>query len=192
MEPEVSENIVVIGSGTGGPQALEVILANLPRLKTSVIIVQHMSKQFQKNLTNRLDEITEMDVKIAEDDDKLMEGTVLIAPDGKQLMIKDNEKIKLKECEKDRFACPSIDLTMKSLSVKKDYQIVGIILSGIGHDGVEGIEHVSDLGGTTIAQNVSSAIISHMPESAIDTGKVDFIFKAMGIRSKLIELFKKS
>ncbi len=190
MASELSQNIVLIGSGTGGPNALKVILSNLPRLKASFVIVQHMSEHLQVKLTKMMDEVTEMDVKLAEEDDELMEGTIFIAPDGKQLVIEDNRQIIFEKCDKDKFACPSIDLTMKSLSVKEDYNIIGIILSGIGHDGVEGIEHISYIGGTTIAQNVSNAIISHMPENAIDTGKVDFVFKAMAIRSKLIQLFK--
>ncbi len=191
MDPDLSKNIVIIGSGTGGPNALKVILYNLPKLKASFVIVQHMSRQLQLKLTKMMDEITEMDVKLAEKNDELLEGTIFIAPDGKQLTIKDNYRISFENCDRDRLECPSIDLTMKSLSVKKDYNILGIILSGIGKDGCEGIEHISSIGGTTIAQNVSTSIISHMPENAIDTGEVDFIFRPIAIRSKIIQLFKK-
>ncbi len=190
MSSELCKNIVVIGSGTGGPNALKVIFSHLPELDAAIIIVQHMSKQLNEGMVKRINSLTKMEVKLAEDE-RLSSGTIYIAPSKKQLDIKDNSKISFSKCPKESFACPSIDGVMKSLDIKKDHEYVGILLSGIGHDGIEGIEHIDSIGGTTIAQKVSSAIISHMPEGAIDTGSVEFILKPEGIRAKLIELFKK-
>ncbi len=190
MSSESTENIVLVGSGTGGPNALKVILSHLPELDAAIIIVQHMSKQLNEGMVKRFDKLTEMEVRLAEEGDVLESSTIYVAPTGKQLKIVEDTEIDFTSCSTDSFVCPSIDETMKSLTLKEGYQLVGIILSGIGHDGVEGIKHVDDLGGLTIAQRVSSAIISHMPEGAIDTGSVDFVLKPEAIRSKLIELFK--
>ncbi len=191
MAVDDHSNIVMIGSGTGGPNTLKTILSHMPELDASVIIVQHMSKELNRGLTNRLNDLTEMRVKLAEEE-PLSHGTIYVAPTGKQLKVENNSYIYLKECREKKFACPSIDVAMKTLTVKESSSLVGVILSGIGSDGKEGMKHIHDLGGTTIAQNVSTAIISHMPENAIDTGGVDFVLKPIAIRAKLIELFKKT
>ncbi len=184
-------DIVIIGSGTGGPNALKAILNHMPELEASIIIVQHMSKELNRGLTNRFDDLTEMKVKLAEEE-PLSHGTIYVAPTGKQLKVKENTSLYLAECKEKKFACPSIDVAMKTLTVKQGSNLVGVILSGIGSDGMEGIKHVHDIGGTTMAQNVSTAVISHMPENAIDTGGIDFVLKPIAIRAKLIELFKKT
>ncbi len=191
MAVEDPSSIVIIGSGTGGPNTLKTILSHMPELDASVIIVQHMSKELNKGLTNRFDELTEMRVKLA-GNEPLEHGTIYVAPTGKQLKVKENSSIYLTDCKGKNFACPSIDAAMKTLTIKKSSDLVGVILSGIGSDGKDGIKHIHDLGGTTIAQNVSTAIISHMPENAIDTGGVDFVLKPLAIRAKLIELFKRT
>lgn len=192
MSQQGPSNIVILGSGTGGPNALKTILSHMPPLEASLIIVQHMSKELNRGLTKRLDALTEMKVKLAREKEPLSHGTIYVAPTGKQSKIKENSFLYLARCKKEKFACPSIDVTMKTLTVKENSEIVGVVLSGIGSDGMKGIEHVHDIGGVTIAQNVSTAIISHMPENAIDTGGVDFILKPTAIRAKLIELFKKT
>lgn len=191
MSQQDPSNVVIIGSGTGGPNALKTILNHMPELDASIIIVQHMSKELNKGLTNRLDDLTEMRVKLAEKE-PLSHGTIYVAPTGKQLKVDENSSLYLAECKENKFACPSIDVAMKTLTVKEGSSLVGVMLSGIGSDGMEGIKHIHDIGGTTMAQNVSTAIISHMPENAIDTGGVDFVLKPIAIRAKLIELFKKT
>lgn len=191
MPSEKSKNIVVIGAGTGGPNTLKTILADMPELDASLVIVQHMSKQLNRGITRRFNESTEMPVKLAEDQEVLLKGRVYVAPTGRDLEIDYDSIIRLTDCSREKLACPSINVTMRSLTGKKGRHLVGIILSGIGHDGVEGIKHISEIEGTPITQKVSSAIIAHMPEKARDTGRVKFVLRPIAIRAKLIMLFKK-
>ncbi|MCJ7811866.1 chemotaxis protein CheB, partial [bacterium] len=90
--------------------------------------------------------------------------------------------------KKVNFACPSIDVTLRSLKIKIGVKLIGIILTGMGKYGADGIKHVKSLGGITIAQDKKTSIIYGMPKEAIDTGYVDWILTPGQIKNKLIEL----
>lgn len=185
-----AENIVLvlIGASTGGLRVLGSIFSNSPKLNASIIVIQHMRKGINEPFKKRLNENTEMGVKIAEDGDILEAGEVYIAPSGLQMEILDNRRIRLFSNERATSVKPAIDVTMKSLKDIPGSMVVGVILTGMGKDGVDGITHIKSIGGITIAQDRDSSAIYGMPGAAVETGDVDFSLPPEEIREKLIEV----
>jgi two-component system chemotaxis response regulator CheB len=182
------ENIVVIGSSAGGPRVLKWIFKGLPRLNAGVIVVQHMPKFINESLRDSLSSITSMTVRIAVDNSPIERGTVYIAPSEMHLTLADNRILRVCQGDKVNFVCPSADVTMKSLLWDLDMQFVGVVVTGMGKDGADGIAHIKRIGGTTIAQDEKTSSIFGMPKEAIRTGCVDFILPPDDIRAKLIDL----
>ncbi len=183
-----SRKIIIIGSSTGGPRILDRIFRKFPRVGAAIVIVQHMPMHINLAIREHLDAMTQMRVKIAEDGETLEEGTIYVAPSEMHLRILDNRKINLFEDRKVHFVKPSIDVAMKSLTGKPGDLLAGIVLSGMGSDGADGIRHIKAMGGITVAQNMATSIIHSMPKAAFETGMVDFVLSPEGIRSKLLEL----
>jgi two-component system, chemotaxis family, protein-glutamate methylesterase/glutaminase len=178
---------ILIGSSTGGPRILFDIFTDLPQIPAVILIVQHMPVSTATRLAKRLTQLTHNPVVIAENKQIISPGTILIAPGDQHLTMKNYEVILLNDEDKVNFVRPSIDVTM--LSLKKDirHQILGIILSGMGSDGAEGLAHLKDIGGITIVQDPHSCTIRSMPESALKTEKVDLTLTPEEIRKKMIE-----
>ena len=113
---------------------------------------------------------------------------IYLAPSETHLFLADNKIIRLQDGEKVNYVCPSADVTMKSLAWDLDVLFVGVVITGMGRDGADGIAHIKKIGGTTIAQDEKTSPIFGMPREAIRTGCVDFILQPDAIRRKLIEL----
>lgn len=160
----------------------------MPKLNARVILVQHMPKFINDSLRNSLGLHTDMTLKIAEDGDSIEAGNVYIAPSEIHLQLDRNRIIKLCEGEKVNSVRPSIDVAMKSITKMSRKNFIGVILTGMGRDGAEGISHIKNVGGTTIAEDEDSCVIYSMPKAAITTGDVDFIMTPDEIRDKLVEL----
>ena len=180
-------NIVIIGSSAGGPRILKELFIDLPRLNGCFVIIQHMPKFVNKSLCDTLNKNTKMDVKIASMGELLLAGSVYMAPSEKHLKLVKNREIMLMKGEKVNFACPSIDVTMKSMVKEYDKKIIGIVLSGMGRDGAEGICHIKQIGGITIAQNEETSVIFGMPKEAINTGQVDMVYSTIEIKEFLVK-----
>ena len=129
-----------------------------------------------------------MTVKIAEDGEMIRDGVIYIAPSEVHLEVRDNRKIRLFKDEKVNFVCPAIDVTMNSLMPWGDDRIIGVILTGMGKDGAQGLLHIKNIGGLTIAQDEESCIVYGMPKVAYETGGVDLVLSPEQIRLKLIQL----
>jgi len=160
----------------------------MPRLNAGVILVQHMPKFINDSLKNSLSMHTGMTLKIAEDGDSIDVGNVYIAPSEIHLELEKNMIIRLCEGEKVNSVRPSIDVAMKSVIKIPRKTIVGVVLTGMGKDGAEGISYIKKMGGITITEDENSCVIYAMPKAAIATGDVDFIMVPEEIREKLIEL----
>lgn len=183
------DNIVIIGSSTGGPKILEELLPDLPVLKASVIIIQHITPTIDQSLAASLARSSSMPVCLAQDGQLLQQGQVYLAPGGVHLSLVNNSRIHLFQGERVNSVCPSIDVTMKSVLAPTVGRVAGIILTGMGRDGADGICHLKAIGAVTIAQDRKTSVIYGMPRSAADTGKIDFILSTTGIGRKLGELF---
>ncbi len=184
----MSNNIVMIGSSTGGPKVLSRLFYNMPRLKASVILVQHMPKFINESVRENLSRETTMEVVLASDGDAIQDGTVYLAPSEVHLQIKGNKTIRLEGTDKVNHVCPAVDTAMQSLGTKPEINIIGVILTGMGSDGAEGITHIKQIGGTTISQSETSCAVYGMPKAAYETGNIDTVLDPESIQTKLIQL----
>ena len=183
------KNLVLIASSAGGTRILKKIFNELPNLDACIVIVQHMPKFINDSLTNSIQRGTAMRVVLAEDGMQLTNRTVYIAPSAYHLKILKNESIRLEEGDKVNFVCPAADVTMCSVEYVTGMKYTGIILTGMGRDGAEGIQHLKKIGAVTIAQDEESSVIYGMPKVAAETGAVDYILNPEEIRQKLIDMY---
>lgn len=185
----VNNNIVVIGVSTGGPIALRQLFTGLPPLDAAIVIVLHIPSGMDYKIAKGLEAVATMPVNLAEDGDYLRSGQIYFAPGGFHLKLAGNSRIILEKGPRINFVIPSADVTMMSfkrpLTQKK---IIGVILTGMGVDGAEGIRHIKKLGGFTIAQDQESSAIYGMPKAALETGAVDYQSHPKSIGKKLVQL----
>ncbi len=166
------------------------LLEKIPVLEACVLVILHMPKHINQSIKKSLEKVTPMEVKLAEHGVLLENGVIFVAPSEVHTEIEDNQRIKLVVGEKVNFVCPSIDVAMNSLQHSDGVNIVGVILTGMGSDGVVGLSHIKRLGGTTFAQDEESSVIFGMPKVAIETGDVDFVLPPEMIGDKITELVR--
>lgn len=187
------KKLVLIGTSTGGPRALEKVLTNLPKnLRAPVLVVQHMPIGFTKSLAERLDAISDIHVKEAENGEILQNGVVYIAPGGKHLVLRRVGKTIVSELNTEppvRGHRPSVDMLFSSASNLTDYQKVAVIMTGMGSDGTEGLKQLKKSKDIfAIAESEKTAIIFGMPNSAIKSGCIDMIADLDQIPNQIIKL----
>ena len=174
-------DLIIIGSSTGGPRILEKILMSLGTgFEIPVVIIQHMPGVFTRALAERLNDKCNIRIKEAKDQEPLQQGTVYIAPGGKQLQI-DDESSGYRLCISEPLRVtpynPSIDFTMTSLRSSGPEKILAIILSGMGTDGCEGIRLLKKQKACTVwTQDKASSVVFGMPQSVIRAGLADKVF----------------
>jgi two-component system chemotaxis response regulator CheB len=178
-----TENILLIGSSSGGPQTLAELIPNIPAgIPAGILIVQHMPPIFTKSLADRLNKISEIPVKEAKDGDEIIAGEALLAPGDFHMtvyekMIKNKIKryVSLNKDERIHGVRPAVDITFSSAANVFGPNTVGVILTGMGMDGANSMGLIKAKGGHTIAQNKETSIIFGMPDAAIKLGVVDKI-----------------
>lgn len=185
----VNNNIVVIGVSTGGPIALKRLFAGLAPLDAAVVIVLHIPPGMDYKIAKGLAAVASMPVALAEDGEYLKSGRIYLAPGGFHLKLEGNSRVILEEGVRVNFVQPSADVAMKSLlKPLKQARLVGVVMTGMGKDGAEGIRHIKEIGGVTLAQDAESSAIYGMPKAAFETGAVDFVLSPTKIGKKLVEL----
>ena len=184
-----SNNLLVIGSSTGGLKILEELFLRLPVLRAGILIVQHITPLIDQAFVTSLARVSKMPVQLACEGQTLQEGQIFMAPGGLHLNLVRNLGIHLFKGEKVNSVCPSIDVTMNTIIRPVGGRLAGVILTGMGCDGAIGIAHIKQVGGITIAQDQKTSVIYGMPKAAAETGKIDFILPTDRIADKLRELF---
>ncbi|PKL59156.1 MAG: chemotaxis protein CheB [Methanomicrobiales archaeon HGW-Methanomicrobiales-4] len=179
--------IVIIGSSTGGPRVLFDIFTDLPKLGAAIIIVQHMPASTTGRLAKRLSQLTANEVIIPEDHTRIVQGTIIVAKGDFHLTLENNEIIHLNQSEKVNFVRPSIDVSMFSLQQDSRNSILGVILSGMGSDGADGLAHLKDISAVTAVQDPHTCTIRSMPESALKTDKVDHILTPEKLKELILK-----
>lgn len=168
--------LVIIGSSTGGPKAVEEVFAHLPpNLPAGIVVVQHMPKDFTRSFAERLDSLFPFPVKEASNGDLVENGKVLIAPGDFHLMINSDRRVVLNQEERVMFLRPAVDVTMEGLPRVYGNKIVGVILTGMGRDGARGMAAIKKAGGITIAQDKNTSTIYSMPRVVAEEGNADYI-----------------
>lgn len=169
---------VVIGSSTGGTQALEYVLTSLPADAPGIAITQHMPEKFTAMYASRLDAICAMNVREARDGDRVERGVALIAPGGKHMQLQKSAGqyyIKVLDGPPVNRHKPSVDVLFRSAAEAAGRDILGIIMTGMGDDGARGMKLLHDGGARTIAQNEETCVVFGMPKEAIKLNAVDDI-----------------
>ncbi len=186
---QTTDKVIGIGSSTGGTIALEKILTQLPRTCPGIVIVQHMPEKFTGAFAERLNSLCELEVLEASSGDRVLSGRALIAPGGKHLQVKRSggQYITIvSEGPAVNRHCPSVDVLFKSLAINVKQNATGVILTGMGNDGAQGLLAMKESGSKTLAQNEQSCVVFGMPKEAIKLAAADIIIDLSEIAS-LIE-----
>ena len=166
--------IVAIGVSTGGPQALDYVISQLPAdFPGTVLIVQHMPEGFTEMFARRLDETCAIEVKEARSGDLLLPGRVLICPGNKHMRVKHmplGDVVVLTDGEKVNGHRPSADVLLHSVGQEFGERAIGVLMTGMGEDGAEGLGTIKKNGGLTIAQSEESCVVYGMPRAAVERG----------------------
>ena len=165
---------VAIGISTGGPQALEFLLPQLPAdFPGSILVVQHMPENFTDMFARRLDELCALRVKEARSGDTLQAGRVLVCPGNRHMRVKRlamGDVVVLNDDERVNGHRPSVDVLFNSAAEEFGSQAIAVLMTGMGDDGAQGLGEVKKAGGMTIAQNEESCVVYGMPKAAIERG----------------------
>ncbi len=181
---------VVIGSSTGGTQALELVLTSLPADAPGIAITQHMPEKFTAMYAKRLDGICAMNVREARDGDRLERGVVLIAPGGLHMQLRKASGqyfVKVVDGPPVNRHKPSVDVLFKAAAECAGRDVLGIIMTGMGDDGARGMKVLHDGGARTVAQNEETCVVFGMPKEAIKLQAVDDILPLESIARAILQ-----
>jgi two-component system chemotaxis response regulator CheB len=186
-----SPGVVVIGASTGGPTAIRELLTQLSAdFATPCVIVQHLPAAFTAPFAAQLGRHARLKIKVAATGDHLQPGVALVAPGSMHLVIRPDGRVSLQTpADKDLYR-PSIDLAMSSAAEAFGAAAVGVVLTGIGNDGSEGMKRIRDAGGDCFVQEIGSCIVPSMPERALQRAGADLVGtperlgQALGARRK--------
>ena len=162
-------NLVAIGSSAGGPTALTTLLAALPAdFPAAIVIIQHVDKQFTEGLTTWFATHTKLQVRVAQEGDQLQPGVVYLAGRDRHLILSSPTQIGYVSQPTDSSYCPSVDVFFKSLARNWSGRAIGVLLTGMGRDGAEGLKALRDAGHYTIAQDKRTSAVYGMPKAAVE------------------------
>lgn len=179
-----TEKVVAVGASTGGTEALRVFLQMLPADAPGIVIVQHMPENFTRTFAERLDSLCQVTVKEAENDDTVIRGRALIAPGNRHALLKRSGAryyVEIKDGPLVSRHRPSVDVLFRSTARYAGANAVGVIMTGMGDDGAQGMLEMKEAGAFTIAQDEASCVVFGMPKEAIKKGGVDKVLPLQGI-----------
>nr|WP_320193575.1 chemotaxis response regulator protein-glutamate methylesterase [uncultured Desulfobacter sp.] len=195
ISPDKNTNkIIAIGASTGGAEAIKNVLTQMPKDAPGIVVVQHMPAQFTKSFAGRLNELCSMRVKEAENGDPVTTGTVLIAPGNYHMLLKRTGTkyfVTVKTGPLVHYQRPAVDVLFRSVARLAGANAVGIILTGMGKDGAQGLLEMKQAGAITIAQDENSSVVYGMPKAAERIGAVDYIEDIHNIAAKTCSCVKR-
>ena len=181
--------IIVIGASTGGPSAIQEILTLLPKnFPTPVLVIQHMPAAFTGPFARRLDSMSQLSIKEAEDGDVITNGKVFIAPGGKQTFVEEHagkKVIRVRDSAANEQYKPCVDVSFQSISSVYGKNSLAIILTGMGSDGRAGAAQLKKHGSSVWAQDEQSCVVYGMPHAVVEAGLVDRILPITEIARQL-------
>ena len=190
----VGDKILLVASSTGGPRSLDTVIPHLPsNINLPVIVVQHMPAGFTKSLADRLDKISEVSVKEAQEGDLLEKNTVYIAPGNYHLGLKkDGPRVKLflDDSEKINNVRPAADFTFDLAAEIYKNNIIGVVLTGMGRDGAKGAFKIKHYGGKVIAESQETCVVYGMPKAVVEEGYADYILPNYKISEKITDILE--
>jgi two-component system chemotaxis response regulator CheB len=186
-----THKVVAIGASTGGTEALASVLTALPANCPGIVIVQHMPEHFTRSFAERLNQLCAFEVKEAQNNDSVMPGRALIAPGNYHMLLRRSGARYYVEVKSGPLVTrhrPSVDVLFKSVARFAGRNAVGVIMTGMGRDGSEGMKLMHDEGAKTIAQDEASCVVFGMPKEAIALGAADHVLPLSRIPEHLLRL----
>jgi two-component system chemotaxis response regulator CheB len=185
-----TDKVVAVGASTGGTEALREILEALPPDAPGVVIVQHMPEQFTAAFARRLNEGCRIEVKEAANGDRVLEGRALVAPGNRHTLLRRSGGHYTVEVADGPLVSrhrPSVDVLFRSVALAAGPNAVGVIMTGMGGDGAEGLLEMKRAGAATLAQDEESCVVFGMPKEAITLGAVDDVVPLQRIPSAILK-----
>jgi len=190
--PAAGVRVAALGASTGGPKALQRLLAALPgEVPLAILVAQHMPGRFTAPFAERLRRTTALEAREAADGDLLVPGRILVAPGGQDMEVSRDEagrhRVKVLPAEARGIRCaPSVDRLFASLAAAAGPRACGVVLTGMGDDGREGIRAIRRRGGLTLAESADTAVVYGMPLAAAESGAVDEVLALGAIPGRLL------
>ena len=189
--PGGAVEVVLIGASTGGPNALQLVVSQLPaELPVGVLIVQHMPATFTRQLARRLDQDSRLRVKEAEDGDEVGPGKVLVAPGHSHMVVRRRGQVGLAEEPADLLHRPSVDVLMESAARVYGAGALAVVLTGMGRDGEQGVTALKAKGGRVIAQDEATCVVYGMPRAVADAGLADQVCPLAEIPAAIVSYLR--
>jgi len=184
-----SEKLIAIGASTGGTEAIRHVLQPLPLSSPAVLITQHMPAGFTRSFADRLNKLCQIEVKEAEDGERVLPGHAYIAPGNRHMALTRsgaNYQITITDADPVNRHRPSVDVLFHSVAKYGGRNAVGVILTGMGNDGAAGMLAMHQAGAWTIAQNETSCVVFGMPREAIHAGGVSEVVELSQISQQML------
>ena len=184
-----TDKVIAIGTSTGGTQALEAVLTRLPATIPGIVVVQHMPERFTGMFAARLNDLCQIEVREAKDNDRVLPGLALIAPGGRHMLLKRSGAhyhVEVVDGPLVNRHKPSVDVLFRSVARFAGANATGVIMTGMGDDGARGLKEMHDAGAATIAQDEASCVVFGMPKEAIRMGGTDRVLPLDQIAQALV------
>jgi two-component system chemotaxis response regulator CheB len=188
---QTSDTVIAIGASTGGTEALQTLLTAMPAHAPPMLIVQHMPEHFTHSFADRLNQLCAPDVKEAESGDRVAQGRVLIAPGNRHMLLRRSGTGCCVQIKSGPLVCrhrPSVDVLFKSVAHHLGYDAIGVLMTGMGSDGAQGLLEMKQRGAETIAQDQASCVVFGMPKEAIKLGAADHVVPLGKMAAKILSL----
>jgi len=188
---ETSHKVIAIGASTGGTEALKQVLTPLPANSPGIVMVQHMPANFTAAFADRLNSLCQLNVREAKDNDTVVPGLALLAPGNYHMILRRSGAryyVEVKTGPMVHHQRPAVDLLFKSTAQYAGGNAIGVILTGMGADGAEGLLEMKKAGARTIAQDEHSCVVFGMPKEAIKMGAADKVLPLDQIASEMMRM----
>lgn len=188
-----SPKIVAIASSTGGPKALSVLLSALPSdFPLPVVVAQHICDGFISGMVKWLDDLSKLEVRVGQAGERIVPGTVYFSPSESHMVVAEGERIAIRKRQPKDIYSPSCNALLSTVAEVYGSGSIGIILTGMGDDGVLGMKKIKATGGVTFAQDEKTAVVFGMPKAAVESGCIDKIMPIHEMCIEIMNLLKKS
>ncbi len=192
---KTTNKLIAIGASTGGTEALKEVLTQFPPNSPGIMIVQHMPAKFTTSFAERLDSLCQVRVKEAEDGDAVVPGTALLAPGNFHMVMRRSGARYYVNVKTGPMVCyqrPAVDVLFNSVAAYGGANAIGVILTGMGKDGAQGLLKMKQAGARTIGQDEASCVVYGMPKEAFDVGAVDKVLPLKDIPAAVMKLLEES
>ena len=188
---QTTNKVIAIGSSTGGTEALKDILTRLPPDTPGIVIAQHMPANFTRAFADRMNGLSRIQIKEGAENDSVLPGTCLIAPGNYHMLLKRSGAryyVEIKDGPMVHHQRPAVDVLFKSVAKYAGANAIGVVLTGMGSDGAEGIKIMKQAGAKTLAQDEASCVVFGMPKEAIKTGCVDKVVSLRNMPQGILDM----